>query len=281
MNQDQFKPRRSALYMPAANMRAMEKAQTLAADVLLFDLEDAVAVDKKEIARDNLLTALKQFDYGSRERIVRVNGVTSDWGLDDLRALTSANFDGLLLPKVETLEQINEALAIIDKDIPVWAMIETPKGVLNVEAIASHGSLVCLVMGTNDLAKEMRVQQSLSREEFIFSFGQSIMAARAHGCDVLDGVYNVLDDADGLAQVCEQGARLGFDGKTLIHPKQLEACHLAFSPTQEALDNAQAICDAWAENNSQGVLVVNGRLVEELHAVEAKRLIAMQIHIDS
>lgn len=280
MPQDQFKPRRSALYMPGANARAMEKAQNLAADVLLFDLEDAVAVDKKEQARASLMTALATFDYGHREKIVRVNGIASDWGLDDLRTLKAADFDGLLLPKVETVEQINEALAVIDKDIAVWAMIETPKGVLNVEQIAAHEKMACLVMGTNDLAKEMRVRQSASREEFSFAFGKVIMAARAHQCDVLDGVFNQLDNYEGLAQVCEQGALLGFDGKTLIHPKQLEACHTAFSPSVEAISEAQAICDAWDANTEKGVLVVNGRLVEELHVLEAQRLIAMQAVIE-
>ena len=281
MTDTSFKSRRSALYMPAANTRAMEKAQGLAADVLLFDLEDAVSVDKKEVARACLIEALAEFEYGSRERIVRVNSIDSDWGLDDLRALKDVCFDGLLLPKVETVEQINEALAVIDKDIPVWAMIETPKGVLNVEAIAGHAKMACLVMGTNDLAKEMRVRQSAGREEFSFAFGKAIMAARAAQCDVLDGVYNQLDNDEGLAHVCEQGAVLGFDGKTLIHPKQLAACHLAFSPSAEVIADAKAICDAWAANKGSGVLVVNGRLVEELHVIEAQRLIAVQAVIDA
>lgn len=280
MNQEQFKARRSALYMPGANTRAMEKAQSLVADVLLFDLEDAVAVDKKEQARSSLVEALSQFDYGHRERIVRVNSIASEWGLDDLRALKDIEFDGLLLPKVESVEQINEALAVIDKPIAVWAMIETPKGVLNVESIANHEGMACLVMGTNDLAKEMRVRQSEVREEFSFAFGKVIMAARASGCDVLDGVYNQLDNAEGLADVCLQGAMLGFDGKTLIHPKQLEACHQAFSPSEEAITEAEAICQAWEDNTDKGVLVVNGRLVEELHVIEAQRLMAVQAVIE-
>jgi citrate lyase beta subunit len=258
----------------------MEKAQTIKTDVILFDLEDAVAVEQKDQARSALLDALKQFDYGSRERIVRVNSIASQWGLDDLRALKAAEFDGLLLPKVETVEQINEALAVLDKAMPVWAMIETPKGVLNVEAIAAHENLCCLVMGTNDLAKDMRVSQSAQREEFQFAFGKAIMAARAFDCDVLDGVYNQLDNEQGLEQVCQQGALLGFDGKTLIHPKQLAACHHAFSPSSAAIEEAQAICAAWQANTGQGVLVVNGRLVEALHVEQAQRLMALQQGID-
>jgi len=276
-----FKPRRSALYMPAANARALEKAQSLPADVLLLDLEDAVAVDKKALARKQLLKALSSHDYGHRERVVRINGVESEWGLEDLRALKDADFDALLLPKVETLEQINQALAVLDRDIPVWAMIETPKGVINVNTIAAHPAMQVLVMGTNDLAKELRVEQSQSRAEFNFAFGQVIMAARAFNCDVLDGVYNQLDNEQGLAAVCEQGSALGFDGKTLIHPKQLDACHSAFSPTAQQLAQAQSIIEAWQAADDQGVLVVDGRLVEELHVIESQRLLAMQAVIDS
>ncbi len=275
------RPRRSALYMPAANERAMQKAQTLAADVLLLDLEDAVAVDKKQAARKSLIKALNDNDYGKRERVVRVNGLDSEWGLEDLRALKSADFDALLLPKVERVEQINEALAVLDREVDVWAMIETPNGVINVNQIAAHPAMKVLVMGTNDLAKEMRVEQSQQRQEFMWAFGQVIMAARAFDCEVLDGVYNQLDNPEGLLEVCIQGQGLGFDGKTLIHPKQLEACHQAFSPSEQQLESAKQIIDAWdSADSNDGVLVVNGRLVEELHVKEAQRLLDVQSLID-
>lgn len=267
-----IKPRRSALYMPCSNERALTKAQTLAADVLLFDLEDAVAPDAKAEARSNIIDAMQSKDYGARERIIRVNHVASDWGADDLKGLAEVDFDGLLLPKVEDCEEINQALALLAKDVPVWCMIETPKGVLNVEEIASHDSVTCLVMGTNDLAKELRVQQSQSRQEFFYAFGQCLMAARAYQCDIIDGVYNQLDDAEGLLAVCEQGKMLGFDGKTLIHPKQLDAANAVFSPSEDEISAAKAIIDAWNDNQGAGVLVVNGRLVEQLHVDEAQRI---------
>jgi len=266
--------RRSALYMPCSNPRALEKAQTLDADVLLFDLEDAVSPDNKLQARENIVAALASHEFGRREKIVRINHVDSAWGYDDLKALESSDMDGILLPKVESAEQVNQALAVIGKEVSVWVMIETPKGVLNVESIAAHKNVQVLVMGTNDLAKEMRVQQSESRDEFLYAFGRCIMAARAFGCDVLDGVYNALDNESGLKNVSVQGKRLGFDGKTVIHPKQLATANAEFSPSLVEITEAKLLIEAWQTAQHQGVLVVNGRLVEELHITAAQRLLA-------
>ena len=267
--------RRSALYMPCSNSRALEKAAALPADVLLFDLEDAVAPDAKSQARAAIVAALKQKDYGRREKVVRINAVDSDWGYQDLKALADTPLDGLLLPKVESAEQINQALAVLGRDVPVWVMAETPRGVLNIEAIAAHPQTAVIVMGTNDLAREMRVLQSAGREEFAWAFGRCVMAARACGCDILDGVYNRLQDDEGLQRLCDQARALGFDGKTLIHPAQLAICNKAFLPGDNEVAEARAIVEAWQQAPDQGVLVVNGRLVEALHVDEAQRCLAM------
>ena len=276
-----IKPRRSALYMPCSNTRALEKAQVLAADVLLFDLEDAVAPDKKLEARENIVQALEVNDYGSRERIVRINHGVSEWGKLDLEAIKNSDFDGLLLPKVESPQEIYQVLSILGADVEIWVMIETPKGVLNAEAIAAHDNVKVLVLGTNDLAKELRVQQSAPRQEFFYAFSQCIMAARAHGCDVLDGVYNQLDDEQGLVDICQQGKMLGFDGKTLIHPKQLQAANDVFRPSLDEVEEAKTIINAWQQSDDKGVLVVNGRLVEELHVESAQRVVEIDQAIET
>lgn len=268
-------PRRSALYMPAANARALEKAQDLAADVLIFDLEDAVSPTDKSQARAILADALQQHQYGFREKIVRINSVDSLWGIDDIKSLQVDKIDAVLIPKAESIEQVNEVLALLDTAVPIWLMIETPKGVLNIESLAAHDEVEVLVMGTNDLAKELQVQQSQSRLEFMHAFGQCIMAAKAFGCEILDGVFNQLDDTEGLQQVCSQGKQLGFNGKTVIHPKQLEAANNIFAPSADEIEQAKAIVDAWRSQSDAGVLVVNGRLVEQLHVDQAEQLLAM------
>lgn len=271
--------RRSALYMPCSNTRALEKAASLPADVLLFDLEDAVSPDNKAVARENIAKALQQHDYQHREKIIRINGLDTEWAKQDCEQLKSCEFDGLLLPKAETVEQINQVLALFGKNIPIWLMIETPKGVLNVESLAAHPAVAVLVMGTNDLAKELCVQQSAERQEFLYSFSRCIMAARAFACDIIDGVYNELDNSDGLAAVCLQGKGLGFDGKSLIHPKQLEICNQLFSPSQEEIEQAQAIVQAWQQADDKGVIVVNGKLVEALHVEEAQRILQLSFEL--
>ena len=266
-------PRRSALYIPSANQRALEKAQNLDCDVIVFDLEDAVAPEKKRFARENILAALSDKDYGYREKVVRINAISSPWGMDDVKSLQQSQLDGLLIPKVETTEQINEVIALYDKSISIWVMIETPRGILNVEAIAAHPSVKVLVMGTNDLAKDMCVMQSANRDEFGYAFGRCIMAAKVFHCDILDGVFNHLDKEDGLQYVCLQGRSLGFDGKTLIHPKQLAMANKAFAPNDDEVAEAQALIDAWQQTDAQGVMVVNGRLVEGLHIEQAQRVL--------
>ena len=280
------RPRRSALYMPCSNLRALVKAQTLAADVLLFDLEDAVALEAKSQARTNIVQALQEHDYGYREKIVRINAVDTELGYADLKALSSlleqgVVLEGVCLPKVESAEQINKALAVLGHRVPIWVMIETPLGVLNVAAIAAHEQVKVLVLGTNDLAKELRVQQSAERTEFSYAFGHCIMAARAYGCDVLDGVYNQFDNEAGLQQVCIQGKGWGFDGKTLIHPSQLMMANQIFMPSQHEIAEAQAIMSAWeaakvgVEASGTAVVVLNGRIVEELHVQAAQRLMLL------
>lgn len=276
MPNNPIKVRRSALYMPCSNQRALDKATGLDTDIILFDLEDAVSPSEKLLAREYIVAALASKDYGRREKIVRINGLDSAWGQDDIKALVDSDIDGLLIPKAESLEQINQVLALLGRIVPIWLMIETPKGVLQVEQLAQHEHVAVLVMGTNDLAKELRVEQSESREEFSYAFGRCVMAARAYQCDILDGVYNQLDDLAGLEQVCQQGKCLGFDGKTLIHPKQLAVTNNTFMPSAQQIQQAQQIVDAWQGNQDKGVIVVNGKLVEGLHVEQAQRL--LQIH---
>lgn len=269
-----IKPRRSALYMPASNARALEKAASLEADVLLLDLEDAVSPGDKQAAREQVVKALATHDYGKREKIVRINSIDSPWGLDDIKALKNSKLDGLLIPKLEHVEQINEVLAVFDKDIAIWAMIETPKGVLNVQQLAAHKNVQALVMGTNDLAKEMNIEQSLGREAFLYTFGHVVMAAKAYGLTVLDGVFNQLDNEALLSDQCQQAKMLGFDGKTLIHPKQLAPCNTIFSPNAEQIAKAQALLAAWEDHQGGGVLVHQGEMVEALHVEQAQKLLA-------
>ena len=276
------RPRRSVLYMPGSNLRALEKARTLAADVLILDLEDAVAPDAKQLARDQVLAVLAQQGFGQREVVVRVNSHASVWGQEDLQSVARSSVDAVLLPKVESLADIEVAIEILhkagaDTELPIWAMIETPLGVLQAQQIASHQRTQVLVMGTNDLAKELRVPQTPDRLGFMTSLGLSVLAARAYGCDVIDGVFIELDNEAGLLTACQQGKSLGFDGKSLIHPRQLDTANRVFSPSAKELEQASAIVAAWqqASKEAKAVVVVNGRLVEELHVKEAQRIIAM------
>lgn len=280
------RPRRSVLYMPASNSRALDKARSLSADALIFDLEDAVAPDAKEVARDNLLLALKQ-DYAYREVIVRVNSASTSWGRDDLQAIAQGNIDAVLLPKVESAADIDQAVHLLrdgggSDHLPVWAMIETPLGVLNAQQIAAHARIQVLVMGTNDLSKELRVPQTEDRAGFITSLGMTVLAARAYGKEVIDGVYIDLNNEAGFHAACQQGKTLGFDGKSLIHPKQLAVANEVFSPSELEIERAKIIIDAWylAEQQGKGVVLVEGKLVEELHVIEAQRLIGMSSLID-
>lgn len=268
------RPYRSALYIPASKPRAMEKAQGLPCDAVIFDLEDAVAPAEKPAARAALAEALAQYDYGGRARLLRVNGLTTDWGADDLAAVAAMPCEGVLLPKVDSAEDIVRAAALMPH--PVWAMIETPAGVLNAPAICAHPRLAGIAMGNNDLIKDLGGRSGTGRAPLYYALGAVLMAARAAGKVALDGVYNAFKDLDGLAVEAAEGRDFGFDGKTVIHPDQIATVNAAFGPSQAELDLAArqiAAFDA-ALAEGQGVAVVDGRIVEVLHVVTARALIA-------
>jgi citrate lyase subunit beta/citryl-CoA lyase len=275
-------PRRSVLYMPGSNRRALDKARTLPADALILDLEDAVAPDAKEGARATIRKALAEPSaYGLREVVVRVNGLDTRWGHDDLVSMATAPVDAILLPKVESPDLVRIAGAILDAagaapNLPIWCMMETPRGILRAEAIADHPRVGCLVMGTSDLVTAIQAQHTPTRLPMLVSLGACLLAARAAGIAVLDGVYLDLNDEAGFAASCRQGRELGFDGKTLIHPKQLAAANAAFRPSPDELERARAIVAAFEEAQAagKGLVVVNGKLVENLHVAEAKRHLA-------
>jgi len=266
---------RSVLYIPGSKARALDKAKILPVDAIIFDLEDAVSIDEKLNARALLVETLKEADYGPRARIVRVNGMDTQWGADDLAALAGLDIDAVLLPKVESAAQIETAKAIVG-DIAFWAMIETPLGVLHAEEIAAHGDLKGFVLGTNDLAKELNCRFRSDRLPLMQSLQASLLAARAHGVICVDGVYNAFKDEDGLRAEAEQGRDLGFDGKTLIHPAQVAVANEVFAPSADELDLAQRQIEAFetAEAAGQGVAVVDGRIVENLHIETAKATLA-------
>lgn len=277
------RPRRSALYMPGSNARALEKGRTLAADVLILDLEDAVAPDAKATARATVVAALAQrAAYAPRELVVRVNGQDTPWGEDDLRAVAAAGADAVLLPKVEGTAAVARARASLaaagaPADLPIWCMIETPRGVLRAAEIAAADSVACLVMGTSDLTKDLHALATADRLPMLLALQTGVLAARAAGIAVLDGVHLDLADAPGLRAACRQGRELGFDGKTLIHPSQIEAANAAFGPGPAELEQARRIVAAYAQARAEGagVAVLDGRLVEALHVREAERLLAL------
>lgn len=282
-----FKPRRSALYMPGSNARALEKAKTLDVDCLLLDLEDAVAPDAKDTARQQIVTAVTEGGYGEREVVIRINGLDTAWGEEDLKAAVQANPDAILVPKVNgpaDLQKVAHLLSMhgASASIKLWAMMETPEAMLNAAAIAACGKdpevrLSCFVMGTNDLAKETRAQLVPGRAVMMPWLMTCVAAARAGGIDILDGVYNAFQDEEGFAAECAQGAEMGMDGKTLIHPKQIASCHAAFSPSEEEIAWARKINDVFdlPENASKGAIQVDGKMVERLHADMGKRVIAI------
>ncbi len=278
-----LRPRRSVLYMPGANARALDKARTLDADALILDLEDAVAPDAKAQARTQVAAALREGGYGRRECIVRVNALDTPWGLDDVRAIAQAGADAVLLPKVESPAQLAALAQALDAagapaDLPLWAMAETPLGFLRMDAIAGgHARLAAIVVGTSDLVKDLHARHTPSRDETLLARSLAVMAARAHGLAVLDGVHLDLNDDAGLQDACRQGRDQGFDGKTLIHPRQIAAANAAFAPTPEELDTARRRLQAWtaAQAEGKGVAVVDGTLVENLHAQEAERVLAL------
>lgn len=280
-----IRPRRSMLYMPGSNPRALDKARSLPADSLILDLEDAVAPDAKGLAREQIVAALAEGGYGHRELLVRINALSTPWGADDVRAIAGAGTPphGVLIPKVSTAAEVQEAIGAFEAaacpdSVDFWIMIETPLCILNIgEVTAAHPRLKGIVMGTSDLSKDTRVRHTPDRLGFMTALNMSVYAARAHGLDVIDGVELDLADDVGLLGACEQGRDLGFDGKTLIHPKQIAAANTTFSPDEDELAQARAIIEVWqqAQAEGKGVVVLNGRLVENLHVEEAQRLLEL------
>ena len=269
------RPFRSVLYIPASKDRALDKARTLPVDANIFDLEDAVAADEKVNARVTLAAALHQGGYGRRSKIVRINGLDTEWGADDAAAVRDIGADAVLLPKVNSAADV-DALATITGDLPIWAMMETPRGMLNAPEIAAHHKMEGFVMGTNDLAKELQTRFRADREPLLTSLGLCLLAARAEGLVIIDGVYNAFKDEEGLNAECIQGRDMGFDGKTLIHPAQVDITNAAFAPSEAELELARRQIAAFeeVEASGQGVAVVDGRIVENLHVATAQELLA-------
>ncbi|MEZ5459931.1 MAG: CoA ester lyase [Steroidobacteraceae bacterium] len=272
--------RRSALYVPASNTRALDKARSLPCDVLILDLEDAVAPEAKMSARQNAATAVRSGGFIAAEIVVRINGLDTEWGAADVAAVLPACPTALLLPKVDGVDDLRAASALLaaQPQTTLWAMIETPGAMLRLDSIAgSGGPLRCLVAGTNDLTKEAGMEVGADRHELLPGLFLLVMAARAHGLAVLDGVCNELNDPEGLTRQCRQARAFGFDGKTLIHPDQIEPCHAAFAPDAAQVAAAQRIVAAFADpsNAGRGALRVDGRMVERLHLMQARRTLRM------
>lgn len=277
------RPRRSVLYMPGSNARAMEKAKGLAADVLIFDLEDAVAPEAKEEARGLVMAAVGASGYGRREIMVRVNGLATPWGYADLRAAARSGADGILIPKAESADMVRQADAVLEDagapgNMALWAMMETPRGILAATSIVqATPRLAGLIMGTSDLAKDLHAAHTRERLPMLHSLGQCLLAARAYGLAIIDGVHLDLGDDEGFAYSCRQGLELGFDGKTLIHPKTIAVANQIFAPSDVEVAWSHRVIAAHQEAVAvgKGVVVVDGRLVENLHVVNARRIVAL------
>ncbi|MCP4961069.1 MAG: CoA ester lyase [Actinomycetia bacterium] len=277
-----MKVRRSVLYMPAANSRALEKAAGLDADALIFDLEDAVAPDSKPIAREQAVAAVRSGSYGHRELTIRCNGLDTPWGTDDVAAASAAGPSAIVIPKVASAAHVDEITAVMDRaaassNVKVWAMIETPDGIVNADEIAAHPRVDCFVMGTNDMAKELRAQLIPGRVPLVPHLASALLAARRHGISALDGVFNDVKDAVGFEDECVQGWQMGFDGKTLIHPAQLEPCNRVWSPTADDVGYARRVIEAFTEAQAEGrgVCTVDGRMIENLHVDNARLVLAV------
>jgi citrate lyase subunit beta/citryl-CoA lyase len=280
---DALRPRRSVLYMPGANERALEKAKTIPADSLILDLEDAVAPDAKPAARDRVCAAASSDEYGLREVVIRVNGLDTRWGADDLRAAAAAGPAAVVVPKISSVAD----LAAVEKALEaggapdstrIWAMLETPSGIFDARAIAASSErLAVLVMGTNDIAKELHAEHVPGRQPLLFALSTCLLAAREAGKVILDGVYNDIQNAEGFEAECVQGRQLGFDGKTLIHPSQVDPCNRVFAPSDEEVEQARRIIAAFeeAEAAGKGVVTVDGRMIENLHVDNARRSLAL------
>ena len=280
-----IRPRRSLLYMPGSNPRALDKARSLAADGLILDMEDSVAPEAKQLARDQIGAALQQGGYGHRELMVRINALSTDWGMEDIKAICAFATapDAVLIPKIDTAADVTNAIAAFEAagcpdSVDIWIMAETPLCILNIADIAAaHPRLKGLVMGTSDLSKDTRVRHTPDRLGFITALNLCVYAARAHGLDIIDGVQLELENEELLRISCEQGRDLGFDGKSLIHPRQIAAANATFAPDEKEVAAARDIIAAFEQAQAQGkgVVVVKGRLVENLHVEEAKRQLAL------
>jgi citrate lyase subunit beta/citryl-CoA lyase len=277
-----IRPRRSVLFMPGSNARAIERAKTLSADALIFDLEDAVAPDAKETARQMVCDAVHAGGYGNRELIVRVNSLATAWGGADLATVATCGADAVLLPKVEGSDIVRQILSVLTQhgapeQLAIWCMVETPRGILRAEDIAASPRVTALVMGTSDLSKELHARHTRERLPMLPSLGWCLLVGRAYGLAVLDGVHLDLNDDEGFEYACRQAADMGFDGKTLIHPKTIATANRMFAPSPEDIESARKIIAAHAEATDQGkgVVVVDGRLIENLHVEEARRVVAL------
>jgi citrate lyase subunit beta/citryl-CoA lyase len=275
-----YRPRRSVLYMPSSNERALEKARTLPVDGLILDLEDAVAPDHKVAARENACAAARSGDYGQREVTIRINASGTQWHDDDLAAACAAGPDGIVVPKVDSAQEVLELVAAMERHgapdrTRLWAMVETPRAVLDVGEIAQASArLAVLVIGTNDLVKELGARHVPGRAPLLTALSLALLAARRAGVAILDGVYNDVVDLDGFRAECRQGRDLGFDGKTLIHPGQVGPCNEVFAPSEAEVQDARDLVAAWDEGAGRGVVTHRGRMVEHLHVEIARQVIA-------
>ncbi|WP_028659175.1 HpcH/HpaI aldolase/citrate lyase family protein [Nocardioides insulae] len=278
---EEFRPRRSVLYMPASNERALEKAKAIPADGLILDLEDAVAPDAKPAARANAVAAVTSGEYGARELTIRINGADTEWHAEDLAAAAKAGPAGVVVPKVNSPEAVRSLVESLERagapeHTKLWAMIESPYAILHAEEIAAASDrLTVLVIGTNDLVKELYAEHVPGRAPIQAGLSLAMLAARATGKVILDGVYNDVKDAEGFAAECEQGRRFGFDGKTLIHPSQVDGANTAFAPSAEAVEHAQGLIAAFEAGDGKGVVTYQGKMVENLHVESARRTLAI------
>lgn len=279
---DDLRPRRSVLYMPAANERALEKAKAIPADAIIFDLEDAVAPDAKPDARAKAVAAVQSGEYGRRELTIRCNGLDTDWGADDIAAAGPAGPSAVVIPKIDSVAQVDAVSAALDAagasaDVRIWPMIETPTAIFNVRDIAAHPRVAVLIMGTNDLAKELRSPIVPGRHPLVPHLATALLAAREAGKVIVDGVYNDVKNDEGFAAECRQGMEMGFDGKTLIHPSQVDPANEIWAPSADEIEYAGRVIDAFdqALAEGRGVVTVDGRMIENLHVDNARRVLAV------
>jgi citrate lyase subunit beta/citryl-CoA lyase len=282
-----LRPRRSVLYMPAANERALDKAKTIAADCLIFDLEDAVSPDAKTDARANAVAAARSGEYGRREVTIRCNALSTQWGADDIAAAATSGISAVVIPKINSVSEVDAVSTVLSKagapqDLMIWAMVETPTAIFDVRHIAAHPRVAALVMGTNDLAKELRATQIPGRAPLVPHLATALLAARESGKVILDGVFNDVKDLDAFRAECVQGATMGFDGKTLIHPSQVDIANDVWAPSPEEVDYSKRVIAAFEEaaTEGRGVITVDGRMIENLHVDNARRVLAVQKAIE-